>query len=474
MNAQVATVVYALGIWMLFLLDRDRGDRPSKALCIPVLWLLINASRPVSEWLQAGPTMDSPNKILDGSPLDALVWAILLVAGLIVLVSRGRQVGMFLRANGPILLFFAFCALSILWSNYSFVAFKRWVKALGDVIMVLIVLSDPHRLLAVRRFLTRVGFVLVPLSVLFIKYYPELGRSYNPWTWEPAFSGVTMGKNLLGMTCLICGLGSLWCFLAACQSQKGRKRTRRLIAHVVILAMVSWLFWMANSMTSLVCFIMAGAVMAVMTRVRLARKPAVVHILVATVVLVTIFVLFLDSGGGLVRSLGRDPTLTGRTSVWNVVLSLDRSPLLGTGFESFWLGDRLLKVWDRLQEKGIQEAHNGYLEVYLNLGWVGVTLLAILIVTGYRNVIATLRRDPEGGRIKLAFFVVGLIYNFTEAGFRMMAPVWIAFLVATIVVPNADDAESPLPLASARTHTFAGQESPVGCIVGSGFRKATI
>ena len=161
----------------------------------------------------------------------ALVWGILFVAGAIVVLRRGPQITTLLRANGPIILFFAYCALSILWADHPFVAFKRWVKAVGDVVMVLIVLTDPNRLAAVRRVLTRTGFVLVPLSVLFIKYYPDLGRVYNPWTWTPMFTGVTMGKNLLGMVCLIFGLGSLWCFLAAYQTEKGKERRRHLIAH---------------------------------------------------------------------------------------------------------------------------------------------------------------------------------------------------------------------------------------------------
>src|SRR5208337_1324676 len=142
MPPPIATTLLVLGIVGLFWLDRDREVRTSKALWIPLLWLLINASRPLSVWLQSGPTMDTPEKYLDGSPIDALLWGILLAAGLIVLAWRGQQVGILLRANGPILLFFAYCALSILWSDYPFVAFKRWNKAVGDVVMILIVLTE--------------------------------------------------------------------------------------------------------------------------------------------------------------------------------------------------------------------------------------------------------------------------------------------------------------------------------------------
>ena len=93
------------------------------------------------------PHEESKDLYLDGSPLDALVWGTLVVRGVIVLLRRTKQVGTLLRSNGPIVLFFAYCALSILWADYPFVAFKRWVKGLGDVIMVLIVLTDSNRLL---------------------------------------------------------------------------------------------------------------------------------------------------------------------------------------------------------------------------------------------------------------------------------------------------------------------------------------
>ncbi len=73
----------------------------------------------------------------------------------------------------------------------------------------------------------------------------------------------------------------------------------------------------------------------------------------------------------------------------------------------------------------------------MNLGWTGVALLGVVMLTGYRNVIAAFRQDPDGGRVKLTYFVVAATYNFTEAGFRMMDPVWIFFLMAIAVVPKA-------------------------------------
>jgi O-antigen ligase len=135
--------------------------------------------------------------------------------------------------------------------------------------------------------------------------------------------------------------------------------------------------------------------------------------------------------------MGRNPTLTGRTEIWTTLLNFSGNPVFGTGFDSFWLGDRLRKIWATGSlMNGINEAHNGYIETYLNLGWIGVSLLAALIVTGYRNIIAAFRLDPSIARLKLAFFVVAVVYSFTEVGFRTTCTVWIAFLFAIMAVPK--------------------------------------
>ena len=169
MSPTIATVVYSLGILGLFWLHREENSKTSKALWIPVVWMSIAGSRMVSEWLQVAPAT-TVDQYLEGSPLDRLILGGLLAAGLIVLVSRGTKVVTVLRANGPILLFFFYCAISIFWSDYPDVAFRRWIKALDDPVMVLIVLTDIDPSAAVKRLLARTGFLLVPLSVLLITY----------------------------------------------------------------------------------------------------------------------------------------------------------------------------------------------------------------------------------------------------------------------------------------------------------------
>jgi exopolysaccharide production protein ExoQ len=437
---QIATLAFALGILGLFAIDRDRKVRTSKALWIPVIWVSIAASRMVSQWLTAtgwanvGVRITSTDQVLEGSPFDRYFLMAVVAIAVIVLIGRGPRVGTVLRANGPIVLFFSYCAISTLWSDYPDVAFKRWIKALGDVAMILIILTDRDPQAAVKRFLSRVGFLLIPVSILLIKYYPNLGRAY--YTHQGTFLnvGVATGKNELGIVCFLFGVASVWRLWRALKGAASKGRTRQLVAHSVLLVTVMWLFAMANSMTSLSCFMMASLII-VITSLRAARAPWLVHGLVAVLLAVSFSALFLHIGSSLVETMGRDATLTGRTGVWDVVLSMTGNPLFGTGFESFWLGKRLDKIWN-IYWWHPNEAHNGYLEVFLDLGWIGIGLLAVVMVTGYRNIISAFRRDPDAGGLRLAYFVTGIAYNFTESAIRIMHPVWIFFLLAAIAVPG--------------------------------------
>lgn len=433
MSPQLATLAYVGLIIAIFYLDRDKTIRTSKALWIPIFWLLINGSRPISLWFQSGPT--TAQQYAEGNPLDAAIYGVLILAAGVVLAKRRKSIAVFFQQNPAILIYVGYCLMSVAWSDYSFIAFKRWIKLAGDVMMILIVLSDQDQIGAVQRFLCRAAYVLVPASILLIKYYPQLGRTYDPWTWTPMFCGVTTFKNELGMTTLICGLGTLWCFVRTLQERGKERRWQHLTAQGIILGMVVWTLHIANSVTSLSCFAMAGTILVFSSQSWVARRKIFIHMMVVGAVSLSIFALFFNSSGDMVESLGRNSTLTGRTAIWKEVIKLSNErPILGTGFESFWMGGRLQAVW-RVEE-GIQEAHDGYLEVYANLGWVGIAVLALVIFTGYRHVMQVYRRDRALGSIKIAFFTTALIYSLTEAGFREMCPVWLGFLLAVIVVPS--------------------------------------
>jgi hypothetical protein len=432
--ALVATLVYGVGIAGLFWLDRERGYRSTPIHWFLVLWLAICGSRPVSGWLQMRP-IGSPDQYLEGSPIDRNAYLALMLVGIGILVQRQAKASSILRRNPALLCYFIYCAISCFWSDYPLVALKRWSKSLSDPIIVLILLTERDSLTAIRRVLADVAFILIPSSILMIRYYPDMARYYSI-DGRQFVSGVTDDKNMLGMICLVYGLAAWWRVLTTLGKASGGARTRQLICHVSIVAMAIWLLWKADSMTSIGCFGLIAGVMGISLKRRSGRIGSV-HWGAAAAIAVSFSAVFLQMDGGIFQTMGRDPTLTGRTGIWTLLIGAHVNSWIGAGFESFWLGERMSRLWamDGLLN-GINQAHNGYLETFLNLGAVGVAALSAIIFQGYVTISKRLCQDNESGTLALGLFLAAIIYNFTEAAFKTLCPVWVYFLLATTRTPG--------------------------------------
>jgi O-antigen ligase len=457
MTQILLTLVVLAEIAGLFYLDRDTRVRPSPALWIPVVWMLIVGSREISEWMSLRNRTTVASKFTEGNLSDALGFAFLMVLGFLVLNFRPRQVAGVLQRNLPLFLFLFYCLFSVLWSDFPVVAIKRWVKAIGTLMMVLIILTDPHPRVAIRQFFSRISFLLLPLSVLFIEGFPDLGSTYDPVERVTYYVGVMTQKNELGVVSLICGLGSLGSFLGALGIRNRHERMRKLIAHGILIATAFWLLKKSDSMTSLSSLVIAGAVMVLIYRRITQFRATYVHAVVGTALVLAVFATFLDESGALLRLVGRTATLTGRTEIWKAVLSFHTNQLFGTGYDSFWLGSRINKVWEIIGYKGIAEAHNGYLEIYINLGWMGLALLTGVVLNGYRDAIHMHRTDPLGASLRLALITAALMYSLTEAGFRMMTPMWIALLMQVTWAPRGLELQKPQPHPALRRAQVDGR-----------------
>jgi O-antigen ligase len=202
-----------------------------------------------------------------------------------------------------------------------------------------------------------------------------------------------------------------------------------LIAQGCVLAIVGYLLQQCQSLTSTVALVLSGSVMVLASRRSVAAKPAKLHLLVAAALAVAVVPVFVAPT--LVETMGRDTTLSGRTAIWSILPTLVRNHWLGAGYETFLMGPRLVTA-RALMDATFQEAHNGYLEVYLNLGWIGVFLFAFLLIAGYRRLIAAVGRDPAVSSLGLAFFIGVLIEGLSEAPFRMQAATMFCLLWAII------------------------------------------
>jgi O-antigen ligase len=393
----------------------------------------------VSGWLYLGQPIESID-IAEGSPLDRVVFIVLILAGLITLSKRRMSWSQVFRNNVALTLFMLYCGISIFWSDFPFVAFKRWTKGFGDPIMMLIILTEREPIKAAQRVIKTCAYTLIPLSVLFIKYYPHLGKAYDDWTGQAFYTGVATNKNMLGFVLMISGLFLIWRISERSRIPvKDRDWLDDIGIPVLLLGMIMWLFNMVDSKTSLMGFILATLVFLILGR-QTVRKNVGVYLLVGVLMFVMLEAS-LDITDVLIKSAGRDSTLSGRTELWNVVLHTDPQPMFGHGFESFWLGERLKKLQDMWDYKPTM-AHNGYIELYLNLGWVGLFFLAGVIASGYAKLRQMLNSGLEMtdtvmfGRFGMAFLAAFLAYNYTEAAFKSLHFLFVIFLLFTIKSPK--------------------------------------
>jgi len=405
------------------------------ALWLPVIWVLLMGSRSAAQWLEVF-GFKTLGSLEEGTPLDAVVYSALIIAGVYVLSKRHVNLSDVVRNNRWLILFLLYCFIATAWSDYPFVAFKRWIKIVGHPVMALVVLTEPDPREALIRLIKRSAYVLIPVSILFIKYYPEWGRSYDDWTGLPENNGITQGKNGLGRDCLVLGLFFFWNLLQTYSAGKSRARRDELRLDVVFLVMISWLLWQAHSATSFLSLLAGLLVMTVLDLPSVNKQRIGTYALLA-VGAVAVAELTFGIFEHIVDLSGHESTITGRSQLWRELLAMDTNPIFGVGFESFWMGDRLKILWEKHWWHP-DEAHNGYLEIYLNLGVVGLFVLAGWIIASFRKIRLGLLTNLQLGRFQMGLLVAVLLCNWTESAFKGLSLIWFIFFIIALEYPVAE------------------------------------
>ncbi len=438
----IALVLWFMLLVGLILFDPAKEPGTSLALWVPLTWMFIIGSRLPSQWLGAGYGSVNAQALEEGNPLDRAVFTILIVLAVTVLISRSFKIGEFISRNFALIMLLTFALISIMWSDFPFVAFKRWFRDLGNYFVILVVLSDPRPLQAVRTLLRRLWYLLVPLSILLNKYFPALSRQYDQWTGSGFFVGAATSKNMLGNLCLLSAIFFFWDTAARWHDRKERRTKRILLLNVVFFAMTLWLLNVASSATSSVCLAIACVVIVFAHLGWTKRHPGFLKVMIpAAFCLYLILAFGFNLNGEMASEVGRNPTLSDRTLIWQTVLSMHTNPLVGTGYESFWLGPQLLEFYRRSGLYGLNEAHNGFIEVYLNLGLVGDFLLGIFLIASYWTLWKRFRLSPELVSLGLAMWVVTLFYNMTEAAVLKGNLAWLTFLITVMLAPKLAEAQ---------------------------------
>ncbi len=456
MPPYLASIVYASFIIWLYRRLAKETHGVSFALWIPLVWVGINASRPVVDWLATGTTASQAD-ITEGDPVDRTIYLILLALAMITLAGRRIEWSRVFGECRWLTVFYLYLLLSTLWSDYTFVSFKRWFKDVGDVVMVLVIVTEAEPIEAIRWVFLRCAYVLIPVSVLFIKYYPESGRYYNQWTWATAYCGITTNKNSLGQLAMWSGLVFLWHIVDGRQWLGWRATARRSWPEIVLFAMCLWLLSLANSSTSLACFILGLAVFfGSRLQVAKANLKNVGWCLVGVAVILVAMTVNPGFRGMIAGSFGRDANLTDRTDIWAWALHLHTDPLIGSGFASTLLtfhNDPLVAV-DHLAH-----VHNGYLQTYIDSGLIGVFLLLIVLFAAGRNAIRQLSQHTGVGHLFLAIFISSLFYNYTEVAFDRSTTIgFLLWLMAAYgVAANMSDGQTTTLVDESMEADLTGQ-----------------
>lgn len=456
MPPQLATILTLGFIVYLFRREGRENVDVSNAIWIPLIWILVLGARSVSEWfMMFGLPTGGGGSVEDGSPLDAGLFLTLIVLAIRVLNQRGISLGEVIRNNKFIAFYLGYCFLAIFWSEFPFVAFKRWIKILGLPLMVLIVFTEGDFEAALARLMKRFGYVVLPISVLFIKYYPQYGRTFSQWTGAASNTGITTNKNLLGSDCFILGVFLFWHLLNVLQWKKSKERRTELLLTSFLIFQIWWLLRVANSSTSLLCSIAGMTIIYILGRKWVDKRMVGGYVLFALFAVVAGQVFFgvFELVPGLV---GRDSSLTGRTEVWADILKFDINPLIGVGFESFWLGERLDIMWAKWTWRPNQ-AHNGYLETYINLGGIGLALMIGVIVNTFIRITKSMQTNFEFSRLRLGFLFSILAYNWTEATFKGLNFVWFVFYLIAMEMPKRQPVTARLEPPRTAPHEEFGE-----------------
>jgi len=373
--------------------------------------MLYTVSKPLAIWFGTGRDMEA------GSPLDRGFLIALLCLSLLILLKR--QVNWFsaIRENIWLLFLIGYMLVSILWSDIPNISFRRWVRELDAVVMSFLVLSERNRRQALQSILRRAIYILIPFSLLLIKYYPKYGCDYSHWSGQQMWIGVTLHKNGLCLLCIISALFLIWTLIRRRQGRDIPIAKYQIYVEVFLLFLTLWILagpqkTFTNSATSSVAFAVGLSAMAGLFWMKKRGLKLRANTLKVIVALIIVYGTVTPMVGGLSlldvsSALGRDETLTGRRDIWSILVPLAmKQPLLGHGIGGFWT--------DAMRNLSASHAHNGYLEVLLSLGFVGLFLVFMFLLSCCDKAQRALSDDFDWGVLFICYLLMAVVHNITE------------------------------------------------------------
>lgn len=415
---------------MLLRMECKQNPTASFVLWLPTVWVLLVASRPLSAWFGVyGTDLES------GSPLDRVVLLLFFFAALVILGGRGFDWGRAFRENAWLMLLILYELVSICWSDIPYISFKRWIRDVIVVPMAFVVLSERRPRQALESIFRRTIYILIPLSVVLIKYYPAYGVGFS-WSGARSWTGVALSKNSLGKLCLFAAFFLIWTLIR--RWKKGYIPVVKYQTHIeVFLLLIT--FWImkgpggAYPATAIGSMVFGLAVLFGLSRLRkrgIYLGTAITSAVIIVLIVVGTMTPFLRGStvGPLTSIMGRDATFTGRTDIWDILVpQVMKRPIFGHGVGGFWT---TAAVAETLK---INEAHNGYLDVLLHYGFAGLLLTSIFLLSICRKAHRELTFDYDWGALWICFLLMLVLSNITESSVHLLSNYFTAVLVLLTV-----------------------------------------
>jgi exopolysaccharide production protein ExoQ len=398
-------------------------DVLERAFTVAVLALMTGAVMPLLRMGGAAAT-----EVVEGDPVQQAVWTgVYACTGLLILL-RWRAVMRMIVANWTLWPIVLMAVASAIWADHPAVTMRKSVALLGTTAFglyfaVRFPLNQQVRLLG------WVFGILAVLSVGAALFVPEYGIDH---VWSPgAWQGVFIQKNALGKA-MVVGVVAFMVLAGV---------VARRWVWVPLCGMVgcAFLILMSTSKTALLLSVTLVVLYALIRARRRIQSGLLVPFAIATVLLgVGAALLVAMNAEAAAGALGRDVTLTGRTALWTVVTGyISQRPLLGHGYGDFWI--TASPPISQLLGWKVPHAHNGLLDLALDLGILGALLLLWAFALGLgRSYHLAVRGTSAAARWPLMMMLVTVLYNTTESTLLVRNSIyWVLFVAALAAAAQA-------------------------------------
>lgn len=263
----------------------------------------------------------------------------------------------------------------------------------------------------------------------------------HPGAWK----GIFDYKNTLGSYMV---LGASTCYLIAIDREAPFKLAWLGAALCSVMTLLS------TSKTALVGMFLSLGVAYLTQKFRWRGRLAVILIDFGVVVATTLGGFITVSWVRLLAGLGKDPTLTGRIPMWNVMISyIQERPILGYGRAAFFgPGSPYPAIVGRAASESfvVPHAHNGFIELALDVGLLGLGLFIVSFLIAYfRSVGRAFVHQNAGDLWPVVLFTLMLFNNITESFLlRMTSIYWVMFVTTALTLAKPQRQRQPELLRS--------------------------